>query len=132
MFEDDESITKLVGLDLLHTPHEIVDTATTLDEAIAVLTKARPEQLELDVVLLDGNLSTPRRGHDALAIWDRLVRINQTRHRLGELAIVTVGISADPLQEYGIPLPSVQDITKDGLPRLEEVLDTIAEERRAS
>lgn len=132
MFEDDESIAKLVEMNLMHTPHEIVDTAKTLDEALDVLNKDRPERLDLDVVLLDGKLSTPKHGHDALTIWDRLVQINQTRRRLGELVIVTVGISADPLRDYGIPLPQQQDITKDGLADIEDVLDDIAERRRAS
>ncbi len=132
IFEDDPNMVQLAEINLMHTPHKIVETAQTLDEALAVLNRSQPTGLKLDVVLLDGNLSTPERGHDGRAIWDRISRINQARRHAGRLAIVTIGISGDSLLDYGIPLSAEHDITKAGLVRIDEVLDSIAEQRRAS
>jgi CheY-like chemotaxis protein len=133
VFEDNPDTVTLVGLSLLGTPHKVVEQASTLEGALEVLGAAKPEELGIDVVLLDGNLDSMgvERGHDARTIWDRLTQINRARTNAGRLAILTLGISADSLRDYGLPLAHEHDITKIRVSELDHILDAIARKRLA-
>lgn len=119
IFEDYRELHDTIRSLLEPTSHEVVADAYTRREAFGVIEAMHAGQLAIDAVLLDGNLDNKehRLFSDATAIYDYM--------RSLRLLTPIIGISSDPLAEHGIPVPRELDITKAGIPLIEEVLDNL-------
>lgn len=90
LFEDDEDVRLLSQLVVGDTSHEIVAEASSRQEALEVVDKVEAGELEVDVFLVDGQLSTQSEsGEDALAIHDYIVE--------KKIGGVILGFSAEPM-----------------------------------
>jgi hypothetical protein len=61
VFEDYDGALDIIHLSLSDTPHEIVGEATTLQHAQDFISRMISRDIEVDVLLLDGNLDTNNR-----------------------------------------------------------------------
>jgi CheY-like chemotaxis protein len=116
LFEDNLEVRNEVRSALRTTNHEIIAEAQKLERALCLLTQY--DVLRFNVLLLDANLDGSD-GKDACAIWDSAVKL-QPRPTF-------IGISTNSLRYYGLPVPEKYDLTKIGIPRLPEVLDSLPE-----
>ena len=116
VFEDDTVIRHLVSAMLEGSNHTVVAEASTVDDALAVIDLARSGELEIDAVLLDGNLNA-----DTVTCEDAR-RIAQTIKDFG-LATKIIGLSAYELSRFGIPVDC--DLTKGRINSLNQTLDSL-------
>jgi len=119
VFENETWAKLQIEMALDESSHEVVATAETRADALAVIERMAAGELAVDAVLLDGNLDSPQSDFsDARAIYDKLVWLTR------QPAIIA--ISLDPLAEQGLPIPRERDITKNCLDsKLVAVLDDL-------
>lgn len=96
--------------------HEMAAQAETVEEALAIVEDMQQGNLEVDAVLLDGNLDSYQ------VHCDDAKRIALAMKEAG-LTTPIVGISAYELQKIGIPVDV--DITKTRLMTLNNALDAL-------
>ncbi len=115
--EDDAATRDIIRAILLGSRHAIEAEATNREDAIRLAQAIRAGETEIDVMLLDGNLSEggPRDGSDVRAVVDTLGVFR--RH------VKLVNISLSPSEELGIRFDA--DIGKFGLvSKLESVIES--------
>lgn len=120
-FEDSETFRESVAdhLEIQDSAHQIVGEAGDLPSALAALERISRGELEANVILLDGNLTSATNGSDARTITGRIGELG--------LAVRVVGLSSDAMEKYGVQVDA--DITKKSFTGalLKEVLDELSE-----
>jgi CheY-like chemotaxis protein len=105
IFEDNESLRALYTQHLLTSEqgHVVAAEAGTLSESYDVLDQIDAGYLEVDAIILDGNLSpNDTSGNDAREIVKRVKKLPNRP--------IIFGMSAEPMEKYGIEVD--RDISK--------------------
>jgi chemotaxis response regulator CheB len=118
VFEDSETTRQYIDITLLGSAHQVVATAETRKAALSVVEQMQLGKLAVDVVLLDGNLDH-NDFSDAHAIYGQIQRL--------ENQPLVLGISSNFLTDEGLPIPRDYDIGKEGVGRLESILNELPE-----
>lgn len=116
LFEDQENIRQLIAAALDQSTHEIVAEASTVDEALQVVDQVERGDLNVDVILLDGNLDS---GQMDCSDARRIAAEIKDRG----IPAVIIGFSAYRLQRFGVPVDI--DATKANASRITEIISSI-------
>lgn len=106
VFEDENSIRKLIRSILEDSPYEVTAEAATRRQAFEAVHAMHTGNLLVHAVLQDGNLDNLDNEpfSDARAIYNKMQEL--------QLMTPVIGISSDKLAEEGVPIPKHLDITK--------------------
>lgn len=112
VIEDREQLRQMMCMLLEHHGHEVVAEAGTLEEALSLVDAMAEGFVEVDVVLLDGNLQPAAElGDDARQVSERI------RERSVGAAIL--GFSAGSMAQYGVEVTA--DPGKDPIAVVEAI-----------
>lgn len=119
MVEDAYFAREAVRRKLADTSHMLVREAATLQDAVTAIDDIAGDELDCDVVLLDGDLDmrTPGARHPYPGYAASMVVSRIREHGLG---LKVVGFSANSLTELGIRVDI--DLTKQNIDGLEAAL----------
>lgn len=117
LFDDEPQTLDEVQAALTGSEHRVAVTATTREASLGVLDAIYAGSLAIDAVLLDGKMDSGDFS-DAIAIEQ------QARRYFGR-SLPIIGISMDEMAGRIVPIERRYDLTKLGIVRLSELLDSM-------
>ncbi|HET7059736.1 MAG TPA: hypothetical protein VFH99_00240 [Candidatus Saccharimonadales bacterium] len=120
-FEDDANLRGMIGrnIGIFSDSHEIVESAGDLSGALETVDRMHAGEVDVNVVLLDGNLDGGVGGSDAIIISKRI-------RELG-LPVRIIGMSSQSLVELGAEVDTELNKNEFSGPKLIEIIDQLEE-----